>query len=240
MAPAAPRVTRLTAIAVTLTMAVMAGTAAFLVTGYRGLHPVVPVHFARGGLPDRWVMKSWSLVMMPVAIQVALAVTFGAVIALLLWRAAPGAAVAAPHQDDEEHGRRMRATAEGIALLSLVWIAFQGLASVQLMALWERGGGGLGRIYGLGLLVAIAASIVIGARSLRAVGSSVGGASADTAHWWLKVLYVNRHDPRLFVPARVGIGYTLNFGRGAAVALLALVLLVGVALPVLIIQFVIR
>jgi len=239
MATGTPRVTRLTAIAVTLTGAVVAGTAGFLVTGYQSLHPIVPVHFARGGLPDRWVMKSWSLVMMPVAIQLALAVTFGAVIALLLWRAAPGAA-GAMHQDEEDHGRRMRATAEGIALLSLVWIAFQGLASVQLMALWERGGGGLGRVYAVGLLAAIAMSIAIGVRSMRAVGRSQGRAADDSPHWRLKVLYVNRHDPRLFVPARVGIGYTLNFGRGAAVTLLALVLLVGVGLPVVIIKLLIR
>ncbi len=236
MADVEARVTRITLVAITLTAAVMAGTGGYLAGRYARLTPMLPVHFRRG-FPDRWVVKSWSLVLMPVAIQAALALIFGAIVALLLWRAAPDVDAAG---EDVNHAPRMRVMAEAIALLSFVWIAFQGLAAVQLVGLWQVGMGGLGRVYGLGVVTAIACSVAIGVRAMRAVGRSTSSAADNSPHWRLKVLYVNRADPRLFVPARVGIGYTLNFGRRAAVVLLGLVLLVGVGVPVVIIRLVTR
>lgn len=232
---AEPRVTRLTLVVTTLTASVVAGTGAFLVNGYQRLPPLLPVHFHHG-FPDRWVPRSWSLVLMPVAIQAALALIFGAIVALLLWRGAADPEAA----EDANHGPRMRAIAEAIAMLSFVWIAFQGLAATRLVELWKAGAGGLGRVYGLGLVTAIACSVAVGVRAMRSVGRSTSRAAGDGPHWRLKVLYVNPADPRLFVPARVGVGYTLNFGRRAAVALLALALVVGVGVPVVIVRLATR
>lgn len=67
-----------------------------------------------------------------------------------------------------------------------------------------------------------------------AAGSGAGtGADADTdmaadedACWKLGILYVNRDDPSLFVPARFGVGWTINYGRPGAWAFIAGILLV--------------
>lgn len=54
---------------------------------------------------------------------------------------------------------------------------------------------------------------------------TVGDRTADN-HWKGGLFYVNRDDPALFVEKRIGIGYTLNFGRPAAWALIGLIILI--------------
>ncbi len=242
-----PRVSRLTAVTTTLTVMAIAGTAGFLAARYPHLTPMLPVHFVQGGLPDRWVAKSWAVVFMPVFIQLGLAAIFGAVVAILIWKAPGGAA---PHAMDDglEHRaarghadrQRMRATAEAVALLALVWIGFQSLAAVRLVRLWEWGGGGLGTMYALGLITAIVLSVVITARGMAAVRRAPVHVASDGPHWRLKVLYYNPADPALFVPTRSGDGYTLNFGRRSAILLLAAIFLAGVLLPIVIIRLLTR
>ena len=240
------RVSRTTAIAITLTLMVMAGTGGFLFERFSRLPPMLPVHLGRGGIPDRWALRSWPLVMMPVFIQLALAIIFGSITAILLWRATPVAAKTdeVPHGQETSHrhadDQRMGAAGEAVALLAFVWIAFQGLAAVRVVRLWEGGGGNLGSIYALGLLTAIVLSVVIATRGIAAIGRAPVHVAADGPHWRLNVLYVNSADPALFVPARGGVGYTLNFGRRAAVVLLAAVLLIGVGLPIVIIRLLTR
>jgi uncharacterized membrane protein len=41
---------------------------------------------------------------------------------------------------------------------------------------------------------------------------------------WRGVVYLNPDDPRLFVPKRVGVGWTVNFGHPWAWRILALML----------------
>jgi Family of unknown function (DUF5808) len=36
---------------------------------------------------------------------------------------------------------------------------------------------------------------------------------SDPNSWKAGIFYVNRNDPALFVPKRIGIGYTINFGN---------------------------
>lgn len=237
-----PRLTRTTTAAVTLTLMVMAATAGYLVGRFPRLTPMLPVHFVRGGLPDRWVPKTWPVVFMPVFVQIGLAVIFGAIVAVLLSKTdrtlANGGDDGLGHPEARRHAddQRMRATAEAIALLALVWITFQGLAAVRIVRLWEQGGGGLGSIYAFALLTAIVLSAVIATQGMAAVRRAPVHVAGDGPHWRLKVLYFNPADPALFVPAKGGAGYTLNFGRRAAIALLAAILLIGVALPIVIIR----
>ena len=242
------RLTRTTVGAITLTAMAIAGTAGYLVVRYRTLTPMLPVHFVRGGLPDRWVVKSWSVVFLPVFIQLGLAAIFGSIVAVLLWKASGGGHAAPGADDGLEHpearrladGLRMRDTAEAIALLALVWVSFQGLAAVRIVRLWDWGGGGLGSIYAAGLITAIVLSVVITARAMAAVRRAPIHVAGDGPHWRLKVLYCNPADPALFVPTRTGDGYTLNFGRRAAIALLVAIFLIGVLLPIVIIRMLTR
>ena len=39
-------------------------------------------------------------------------------------------------------------------------------------------------------------------------------------HWTLGIFYVNRDDTSLFLPERFGIGWTMNFARPAAWAII--------------------
>ena len=48
------------------------------------------------------------------------------------------------------------------------------------------------------------------------------------------------HPPALFVPGRWGVGWTLNFGRPAAVALMVVLLCLGIGVPFLIVRMLTR
>jgi uncharacterized membrane protein len=56
----------------------------------------------------------------------------------------------------------------------------------------------------------------------------------DDVHWRFAGLYVNRHDPALFVPRRGGPGWTVNFGRPQVIVFLGFVLFIGVCAPIVI------
>jgi hypothetical protein len=120
--------------------------------------------------------------------------------------------------------------AEAVTLTSLIWVAFQGYASVALVGMWRAERAGLGWLYtGLQLLSLVLTGIV----AVRA-HARLGRPPArpyDARHWRLGQLYRNPDDPALFVPTREGSRWTLNFGRPVAAALLALVLLLGIVGP---------
>ena len=52
----------------------------------------------------------------------------------------------------------------------------------------------------------------------------------DDEHWKGGLFYVNRDDPALVVPRRFGLGWTVNLGRPAGIALMVALLLVIAAL----------
>ena len=53
-------------------------------------------------------------------------------------------------------------------------------------------------------------------------------ASDDDAHWKAGIFYVNRNDPSLFLPERFGIGWTMNWGRPGAWAIVGLLVLITI------------
>src|ERR1700731_2630743 len=75
-----------TGVAIALVAVIILGSAAFLLGRYPSLPGLLPVHFQRNGLPDGWQYKTFARVMLPVFVQLALALTFGAVGGLLLSR----------------------------------------------------------------------------------------------------------------------------------------------------------
>ena len=122
-----PPLTRIGGVASVLTLAVIAGTAGVLIGRYPCLTPYLPVHFGRGGIADRGQAQSWSLVLMPLWVQLALALVFGTVVLILLWRAEPARA---DERIAQARARPMLSAAEGITLLALDWIAFQEFSAV--------------------------------------------------------------------------------------------------------------
>lgn len=61
---------------------------------------------------------------------------------------------------------------------------------------------------------------------------TVGDRTADS-HWKGGFFYVNPDDPALFVEKRMGLGYTLNFGRPAAWAIIGLLILIPLVVRLL-------
>jgi uncharacterized membrane protein len=60
-----------------------------------------------------------------------------------------------------------------------------------------------------------------GVANLRVVTcfNSMFQRDTDPAHWKLVIFYYNPDEPKLFVPKRTGIPFTLNFAKPAAWAI---------------------
>ena len=80
---------------------------------------------------------------MPALVQAALALTLGSIGALLLSRSH------GTHDEEPTDVKAASVAAEYVALMTLIWVAFQGYAAVALVGMWQREQGGLGRVYTL-------------------------------------------------------------------------------------------
>jgi uncharacterized membrane protein len=213
--------------------AIIGGTALLLMTRYASLPELLPVHFRRDGMPNGWQYKTYARVLMPVFVQLALAVSFGAIAALLLSRS---------HGADDGEAADVRAAstaAEAVALIALIWVAFQGYAALALVAMWDAGRGGLGSWYRYLEVAGLVATAIVGLRAHLALGRPEPRPFV-AEHWRLGQLYKNPADPALFVPTRDGSRWTLNFGRPVAAALLGLVILFGLLGPAAVLALALR
>ena len=52
----------------------------------------------------------------------------------------------------------------------------------------------------------------------------------DDSYWKLGMFYYNPHDPSIFVEKRYGIGWTINFGRPAGIAIIILIIAAAILL----------
>jgi uncharacterized membrane protein len=202
---------------------IIAATTAFLLIEYSSLPDLLPVHFNRRGVPNGWQFRTLPRVLIPVGVQILLALIFGAVAVLLLSR---------PHGDRDHAAPDVRAAtaaAEAVLLIALIWVAFQGFAAFTLARLWVTHHATL-PFYNLGEALGVVASLGVAIRARRLLGRPEPR-PFDPAHWRLGQLYKNPDDPALFVPTRDGRRWTLNFGRPVAGALLGLILVVGVLAP---------
>lgn len=206
---------------------------AILIWQYPQLPDLLPVHFKPNGRPNGWQYRTWARVMMPVLVQLALALPMGAVATVLLSRAH------GEHDDNAADIKAARVAAEAVTLLALVWVAFQAYAAFALVGMWNSGRAGLGPWYDyfevsgivLTALVAIRAHLQLGRPEPR---------EYIPEHWRFGQLYSNADDPALFVPTRDGTRWTLNFGRPAAATLLGLLLSGGIVGPTIMIWLVLR
>lgn len=212
-------------------------TASYLAVIYPTLPRGLPVRYVRGE-PLIYQLKTPALVMLPALVQAALLVTFAALGLMLLWRARPDRRDPAAAADTA----RMRLAVEGVALLGALWITVQSVGAARLVALWQGGTGGFGAVYNVTVLAGLVASVAIVMRTMRTVRGErhQPAAATDPAMWRLSSLYVNRADPALFVPTRRGVGWTLNFGRPVAIAILAGILVAGAGAPYLLARLILR
>jgi uncharacterized membrane protein len=212
---------------------IIAVTGAFLATRYSPLPELLPVHFGPHGHANGWEYKTPARVLMPVLVQVTLLMTLGGIGVLLLSRSDRGLTPSAPDVN------AVRVAAEAVMLIAVIWIAFQAYAAFALVYMWTTAQAGLGPLYITLELLGLVLSAVVGARAVWRFGRPVPLVYV-AAHWRLGQLYCNANDPALFVPTRDGSRWTLNFGRPAAVALLAVILATGIALPTIILMLALR
>ena len=192
-------------------------TAGIGIARYHGLPARIPVHFDIHGDADRTEATTVRNAFFPVGVQVLLTAVLSACAALAL-RTPPA------------RGRSGRLIARSLLLLAAGLNLSNFFIATQM---WQGGtsmsiGSLIGAIVtaGAGLLGVIGTVLVAGRQS-RDEPEEV-----DLDHW-RGAFYANRRDPALFVPKRFGIGWTINFGRPAGWAFLAVILAVLVLAPIL-------
>jgi uncharacterized membrane protein len=226
------RPTRLTAIATVMSISLIAFSVGFLLIRYASLPSLLVVHFRPSGLPNGWQYKTYARVLMPVFVQLALALTLGAIGSLLLSRPH------GKHDEDAPDVKAAAAAAEAVALMTLIWVGFQAYAALALAAMWQRERAGLGW-YGYLAAVGVVLTILVSIRAHLRLGQPVPRPFVSE-HWRFGQLYKNADDPALFVPTRNGRRWTLNFGRPVTAALLCVILLIGVVAPATILALLLR
>ncbi|HKY19681.1 MAG TPA: DUF5808 domain-containing protein [Vicinamibacterales bacterium] len=228
------RPTTLTLLGLATILAAIAGTTGYVLGRAPALPGLLPVHFDHEGIADRFVRTSYPIVLVPVWIQLSLAIVFGAIAGVILHRT-QRARSAVEDELARQHRERMLMTAEAISLLAAIWVTFQGLLTVRLFMMWQLMCCGLGSIYYQSLVVCIVLSVIVGIRAAVYLKypHPVTRATHD-AHWRLRGVYVNPEDPAVFVPLRSGLGWTLNFGRPKVIVFVAVVVLFTIWAPILI------
>ena len=227
------RPTRMTRVATVASVAMIAWSAAYLLVRYSRLPWLLPVHFKSDGFPNGWQYKTYLRVLLPVFVQIALAGILGAVGTLLLSR--PHGA----HDAGEPDVKAAAVAAEAVALLALIWVAFQTYAAVALTTMWQRERAGLGSWYNYLELGGILLTIVVSMRAHVRLGRPLPRPFVPE-HWRYGQLYKNANDPALFVPTRNGNRWTLNFGRPVAAVLMGVILIVGIVGPAVILGLLLR
>ena len=228
------RPTFLTLLGVGVTIAAISGTTGYILGRAPTIPRVLAVHFDGDGIADRFVRASYAIIMVPVWIQLFLALMFGAIAGVLLYRAKKTRSVV-EHEVSRQERERMLVTAEAISLLATIWVMFQGLLAVRLIMMWQLMCCGLGEVYYQILVVCIVLSCIVGVRAwVNLQYPKPVIRETEAVHWRYPGVYFNRQDPALFVPLRNGPGWTLNFGRPQAILFVGVVLIFSIWAPIVI------
>jgi uncharacterized membrane protein len=228
------RPTFLTLLGIGTTIAAISGTTGYILGRAPSIPALLTMHFDDEAIADKFVRTSYAVILVPVWIQLALAVIFGALAGVLLYRTQKTRS-AVENELNRQERERMLVTAEAISLLAAIWVTFQGLLAIRLIIMWQLMCCGLGNIYYQTLVVCIVLSALVGIRAAVYLQypKPVARPTQDV-HWRFRGVYFNREDPALFVPRRKGPGWTINFGRPQAVVFIGLILLISVVAPIVI------
>lgn len=198
------RCTEHTRVAGWMSALVATATFSYLHDAYDRIPLLVPIQFEDGS-PSQFAFKSPELVYLPFGLQLALGLIFAAVVALIIHRTVK------PASGSEARGAlAAQHTAEGVALLALVWIAFQAVNAWRLATLWRRTFDGNIELYTLALITALTATIVVGARVVLKVQET----APEPGQWRTPV--VDRRRPL----AAAGLAVLLAMGIAGPLYLL--------------------
>jgi uncharacterized membrane protein len=200
---------------------ILAAVAIHILGRWRFLPERLPIHFRWDGQPDRWTPKDplvvfgfWGVGVTVCLLQLGL----GA----LGRRIKPDASAGIPAGQLVVLQRRMSVVFLGVEYLIATVFSISLLTIVNVRPFPV-----------MGAAVATAAFFVwlgyVVLRLSRDLQQVVEAEVPSAQQAWRGIFYVNPEDPRLWVPKRFGMGYTLNFARPVA----WLILLALLVLPVL-------
>ena len=190
------------------------------------------------GNVTRIAAKSVSLILFAPAIQAVMALLMG----FIFWMMQRTPPVIDPEQQEVSSAQntkfRYRWSAfvvfMGMAMLLIflsMQLTFIGIMS-QSLALWLPLS-----VAGAIVIAAIVLSIKTGQSGNRiSLGKTTDGKTIrreDDKYWKYGAFYVNKQDPALFVEKRFGVGFTINFGKPAAIAILVGILAIIAVVVVL-------
>lgn len=213
-------------------------TLAVTVALYPAMPDPVPVHYDAAGVVDNYLAKGWQVIVMPVAVQAFLALSFAAAHWQMLRSRRP-VAPESPTASALAYGMFARAQSVALLVTGLVIVA-----AITLMPLTFAGVVTPGQSL-VALLVVCVGAIVpqlgialvygqAGSRLLRRMGAAGELDFDDDASWRLGLFYVNREDPSVVVPRRFGVGWAMNWGNTRSWGLVALFVAAVVAFVVVI------
>ncbi len=169
----------------------------------RGLPDPIPTHFNARGIANGWTSQAaypWVAFGLPAAIWVVL---------LLTARAFVGS-------DQDPDGRKSAAMAP---LRSLITVGLLGMMAGGLF-IPRHGQGVIAWMIG-GFLALAILGILLMVQQLKQTLRE----DDRSEHYRWGLFYVNAEDPALWVPKRLGLGWTLNFAHALSWVILALLLL---------------
>lgn len=181
----------------------------------------VPVHYDVNGHVNRYVQKSYSLILFAPLMQILMSVLFTFMYCMIKNRRRR-----IDPSNEEESRWKQSVFRKSMGRFSVV----EGLLTVVLFACLQLSflnvlnavfcGVAIGVILAVILFYTAWITIKIGQGGSRVKSKKIStdklNVKDSDSYWKLGVFYCNPNDPTVFVEKRFGIGYTLNFGRPAA------------------------
>ena len=204
---------------------IMAITAIIAVVGYDAMPDMIPMHIDFAGNVTDVAQKTPMVVAFPVLFEAFMAVCF----IFSHWsalRSKPGTTPEHPASSSWAYGLFLRAQTVTLLVCDLLLTAvigilmelsFIGMASLQIVLIAVLA------LTVLVLVVTVGVNLVFGQSGSKVfrMEESDNLLRNDDACWKLGMIYVNGNDASIFVPKRSGFGWTVNWGRPSAWALMA-------------------
>lgn len=194
--------------------------------GYNSMPSSLATHYTFTAA-DAWSPKSWSVVLLPVIMQIALGGLF--LILCLLVRHAPASVRGNPNAAPGYKKFRKYM----VVLLLILGIAMQFTFMIMEISYLKPISAILIIMPSILSLPVVVVMFYIYFKFVR-VKKPSGAVLDDDSKWILGMFYFNPQDPALFVEKRTGIGFTMNNARPLAWVIILGLILIIVAIPIIV------
>jgi uncharacterized membrane protein len=188
----------------------LAAAALWLSTRWSTLPERLPAHWNWRGDPDRFVSRS--------ALGATLPLLIGGAVCLLLLAIQIGIRYGAARSPLRRFSLRVLLAGEYLAAV---------VCSGSLAAMVSGG-----RILTPLLVICCAGAAALFVATIAMALNRPRQRARNAAAWHAGVFYVDRDDPALFVPKRIGVGYTFNFGNPRAVLLASVLVALSLSIAI--------